>query len=252
MIAWREKFVAFGVHFLATLVLAACAAALIFLIWYPPPFTRMLGGTQLFVLVVGIDLALGPLISLVIYDSRKSRRKLVMDYTIVGVIQIAAMIYGVWVMSAARPVYVAFAVDRFEIVQAQQLTPDELAAASDPGYASLSWFGPRFVSVVVPQKDRMDAMFQSLTGGVDIHLRPRFYVPFAQGLPQIQKRAKEFPILGERHPEALADIDAARREAGIPDEYQRWLPVRHAKGFWTAVIDTRTGLPVSWIDLDPY
>ena len=74
MIVWREKFVATGIHFLVTLTLAACAAALIFLVWFPDPFQTMIGGTELFLLVVGCDLALGPLISLVIYNSRKSRR----------------------------------------------------------------------------------------------------------------------------------------------------------------------------------
>ena len=76
MIVWREKFVATGIHFLVTLGFAACAAALIFLVWYPDPFETMIGGTELFLLVVGCDLALGPLISLVIYNSRKSRRAL--------------------------------------------------------------------------------------------------------------------------------------------------------------------------------
>ena len=48
MIVWREKFVATGIHFLVTLALAACAAALIFLVWYPDPFETMIGGTELF------------------------------------------------------------------------------------------------------------------------------------------------------------------------------------------------------------
>ena len=38
MIVWREKFIATAIHFLVTLVLAACAAALIFLVWFPRPF----------------------------------------------------------------------------------------------------------------------------------------------------------------------------------------------------------------------
>ena len=75
MIVWRERFLAFAIHFLVTLVLAAIAAALIFLVWFPDPFQTMVGGTELFELVVVCDLALGPLISLVIYDSRKARRE---------------------------------------------------------------------------------------------------------------------------------------------------------------------------------
>ena len=116
MIVWRDKLLAFGVHFIATALLAAAAAALIFLVWFPAPFDEMVGGAKLFVLVVGCDLALGPLISLVIYNRAKSRRQLVIDYTIVAVVQLAAMSYGVWVMAASRPVYVAFSTDRLEVV----------------------------------------------------------------------------------------------------------------------------------------
>ena len=71
MINWREKFRAFFIHFLATTALGACAAALIFLVWFPHPFATMIGGTELFVLVMGCDLVLGPLMSLVICSKPK-------------------------------------------------------------------------------------------------------------------------------------------------------------------------------------
>jgi hypothetical protein len=32
----------------------------------------------------------------------------------------------------------------------------------------------------------------------------------------------------------------------------RWLPVRHIKGFWTALIDTQSGRPVAYVPFDPY
>jgi hypothetical protein len=104
MIVWREKFIATAIHFLVTLALAVCAAALIFLVWFPSPFATMIGGTELFLLVVGCDLALGPLISLINYNSRKSRPKLNFDYTVVGVVQISALVYGIIVLDGARPV----------------------------------------------------------------------------------------------------------------------------------------------------
>ena len=80
MILWREKFIATSVHFAVTLVLAGIAAGLIFLVWYPDPFDDMIGGTELFLLVVGCDLALGPLLSLVVFDSRNVEKvELVLD-----------------------------------------------------------------------------------------------------------------------------------------------------------------------------
>ena len=84
------------------------AAALIFLVWFPAPFATMVGGTELFMLVVGCDLVLGPLLSLVIYDPRKTRLALVIDYSIVGAVQLATLIYGVYIVAGTRPVYVAF------------------------------------------------------------------------------------------------------------------------------------------------
>ena len=44
MIIWREKFLATAIHFLVTLTLAICAAALIFLVWFPDPFQKLPNG----------------------------------------------------------------------------------------------------------------------------------------------------------------------------------------------------------------
>ena len=148
MILWREKWKAFAIHFLATLVLAAGAAAIIFGLWFPSPFDKLVGGQELFLLVVGCDLALGPLMSLVIYNSRKGRRELIADYSVIAAIQIGALVYGLWVVASARPVYVVFAVDRLEIVAAADISPQELAAARVPEYRTRPLTGPKFVSAM--------------------------------------------------------------------------------------------------------
>src|SRR5688572_18867419 len=188
MIIWREKIIATGVHFAVTLLLAGIAAALIFLVWFPDPFQTMIGGTELFMLVVGCDLALGPLISLVIYNSRKSRRALVIDYSIVGVVQIAALAYGIFIVAGARPVYVAFSLDRFEIVSARDIPDTELAEARISLYRNLPWDGPRFVNVVIRPEDHNDALDRALAG-LEEHQRPKFYAPFDTALEQIRRRA---------------------------------------------------------------
>ena len=251
MIVWREKFVATGIHFLVTLGFAACAAALIFFVWYPDPFETMIGGTELFLLVVGCDLALGPLISLVIYDSRKSRRSLITDYSIVGVVQICALIYGVHTLAAARPVYVAFNHDRIEIVSALDISDEELAAAKTSVYGSLPLTGPRFISIQVPAAEREDALFQSVAGNHE-YLRPRFYAPYEAQLDQIRVRAKPLQELEKTHPEIKTALQAAAAKLTVPTERLRWLPVHQRKAFWTALIDTENGRPLAYLNLDPY
>lgn len=251
MILWREKFLATGIHFLVTLALAACAAAVIFLVWFPDPMQTMIGGTELFMLVVGCDLALGPLISLVVYNSRKSRRKLVFDYTVIGILQIASLIYGVYVVAGTRPVYVAFNADRLEIVLAHDLFDKELAAARDPAYATVPFTGPKLVGIEVPAADQEDALFESVRGNEE-HMRPKFYVAYETKLPAILKYAKTLDELKKRFPASAPLLDAAMREITVPAERVRWLPVHHFRGFWTALIDMDNGKPIAYVDFDPY
>jgi len=251
MIVWREKFLATAVHFLVTLSLAACAAALIFLVWFPDPMQTMIGGTELFMLVVGCDLALGPLLSLVVYNSRKSRRKLVFDYTVIGVLQIGALIYGVTIVAGTRPVYVAFNADRLEIVTARDIEDQELAAARDATYRTLTLTGPRYVAIQVPESEHNDALFQALSGNEE-HMRPKFYVPYASQLEVIRARAKPIDALEQKKPDSKPLLEAAMQDVSIPAERIRWLPVHHRNGFWTALIDNDDGRAVAYFDFDPY
>ena len=251
MIPWREKWRAFAIHFAVTLILAAGVAAIIFGIWFPAPFDKLVGGQELFVLVVGCDLVLGPLLSLVVYDSRKGRGKLIFDYCVVGVVQLAALSYGVWIVAGSRPVYVTFTGDRLDVVSAADIRPAELAAARDPAYRHLPVTGPRHVAVVVPKADHDDALFQALDGNEE-PMRPKFYVPYESRLPAILKKAKPLGELLERHKDAGTKLAAARAETKLPDEKLRYLPVRYHDAFWTALIDAESGLPVAYFDFDPY
>lgn len=250
MIVWREKFKAFGWHFVVTAALALAAAVVIFWVWYPNPFEAMLGGTKFFLLITGCDLALGPLTSLVIYNSKKSRRELVLDYSLVGLVQIAAFVYGVMSMADARPVYVAFVVDRFEVVMAKELADEDLQKAQDP-YRTRPKFGPVLVGTQLPteREQRNDLLFSALEGK-DVQMFPQYYVPFEANADSIKKQALTLDDLRKRRPEAKELIEAEK--LNLPEEQVRWLPIRSPKGFWTVLLDAQTARPLTYIPLDPY
>jgi hypothetical protein len=251
VINWREKFVAFAIHFVVTAAVGACAAALIFLVWFPHPFATMIGGTGLFLLVVGCDLVLGPVLSLVVYDSRKSRRALVVDYTTIGIVQMVMMIYGVYIVAGARPAVVAFSKDRFEIVAAHDIAEKELAAARVPEYRSLSLTGPRYVSIRISGADYQDALFEALKGNEE-HQRPRFYAPYEAALEQMRRNGIRVEVLERKFPAYKPALDAAVRQAGIAPQNARCFPVHNRMGFWTAIVDEAGGKPLSYAAVDPY
>ncbi len=249
MIAWREKFRALSLHFLVTAAMAAIAAAMIFLVWYPDPFQSMLGGTTFFLLISGCDLVLGPLTSLIIYNSKKSRRALIFDYTVVGIVQLAAFIYGVVSIANARPVYVAFVKDRFEVTRAGEIDDKDLLAAKDP-YRSRPKWGPKLVGTQSPtDRDARNELLFSALEGKDVQMFPQYYVPYEAVKEKVKQQAQPMEKLYKRHPEARELVKEAQLK--LPESQLRWLPIR-GKEFWTVLLDANGGPPLAYIPLDPY
>jgi hypothetical protein len=252
MINWREKFIAFLLHFLTTLVIAGCAAALVFLIWYPDAFLTMAGGLKFFLLITACDLVLGPLISLVIYNSRKTRRALILDYTIVGIVQVAALGYGLYVIESSRPVYVAFVVDRFEIVTAAEIADSDLAAGK-ASYRTRPKWGPRLIGTKLPTdaRESNELVFSSLSGR-DVHVLPKYYVPYETVVDAVKRKAEPLELLERRHPNSKPVVAKALADLGVAADRVRWLPVGTKQGFWTALIDAQTGRPIDYLPYDPW
>ena len=252
MIAWREKTAAFAVHFLVTLTLSASAAALVFLVWYPDPFQEMLGGTKLFQILVAFDLGLGPLTSFIIYSSKKTRRALLFDYTVIGVLQLAAFMYGLHAVANKRPAYLVFAVDQIEVVSAGEIDDAYLAKGGDRYRQRPKW-GPQLVGIQRPQdtQERQKVLWSAVVAGKDYAQLPAYYVPYEQVLPEVRQRSLPVSELEKRHPEAKPLISSAAAQLQTSVEKLVWVPVKHRNGFWTALLDRDTGRPVGWLPLDP-
>lgn len=252
MIPWREKAAAFGIHFLVTLALSAGAAALVFLVWFPDPFQKMLGGTTLFEIMVLCDLGLGPLSSFIVYNSKKSRRALWFDYTVIGIIQLSAFVYGIYAVANNRPAYVVFVGDRFEVIPAGAIDDADLAQGGER-YSRRPQRGPQLVAIREAKGiEEQNKMVFSGLAGKDYSVLPAYYVPYEQGLPELKRRSKPVSDLEKRHPEAKPLVASAVAELQVPVELLVWMPVMHKSGFWTVLLNSDTGQPVSWLPVDPY
>jgi hypothetical protein len=251
-INWRERFIAAGIHFVVTLLLAALAAALIFYVWFPGALADMVGGTKLFWMVVGIDVALGPLISLIIFNSKKPRRELITDYILIGAVQIAALIYGVYTVAATRPAFIVFHGDRLELVRAIDLEDADLALGAAPEFRTRSLTGPRLVAVELPTdvKERNDLLF-SAVNGKDAELMPKYYRPYETRVADIAARSKPLDQLHAERDEEQPALDNAIADTKLAPEKLRWLPMRHRFGFAVALLDAETQQPVKYVAVEP-
>jgi hypothetical protein len=251
-INWHERCVVTGIHLAATAAVAALAATLIFAVWFPGPLAEMAGGRKLFFLVVGIDTALGPLISLVIYNTAKSRRKLIFDYTVVGALQLAALIYGVSMIAISRPLFIVFTVDRLEVVASLEVSDKDLNAANEPRFRSRPLFGPVLATVELPDDAEQSnaLMFSAAAGGKDVQMFPQYYRAYETALAQILHHSYSLASLQQKNVAAAKKIKAAIVDADLNENEVRLLAVHSRFGFWTALIDPMSGKPIKYFPID--
>ena len=93
--------------------MASVAALLVLWVWYPYPYGLLSGGRHLFLLLMGVDVVCGPLLTLVLFNPTKPRRELLTDMALVVCIQLAALAYGLYTAQEARPLFLVHEVDRF-------------------------------------------------------------------------------------------------------------------------------------------
>ena len=103
-----------AVHLGISTVIALAALTLIYLVWYPQSLAETQGVSRLALVLIGVDVTIGPLITLIIFN--RAKKSLRFDLAVVACLQVAALIYGMHSIFIARPAIIAFNVDRFDVV----------------------------------------------------------------------------------------------------------------------------------------
>lgn len=249
---WKERLRAAGIHLLISLVVAALAAWLVFALWYPWPYRELSGGRELFLLVVSVDVVMGPLITFAIFNRVKPWKVLRRDLAVVGLLQLAALAYGLWTVSVARPVHLVFEYKLFRVVHAIEV-PEELVAQAAPGITALPWTGPTLLSVrpFKDAKENFDATMAAV-GGVPLSARPDLWQPYEAARAELLKEGKPVAALRQRLAARAADIDAAVAATGKPAASLLYVPLAGRKVFWTALIDASTAQVLGYLPLDSF
>ncbi|MFO1415514.1 MAG: TfpX/TfpZ family type IV pilin accessory protein [Burkholderiales bacterium] len=241
---------AFLAHLAISALIAATMVALVLALWYPPPYFAGMGGGILLRLLIGVDVVLGPLITLIVFDPRKPRLKY--DLMVIAALQVAALGYGAVVMFDARPVYNVFVKDRFDVVPANRIVDTSLARAPAQ-FRPLPLAGPRIVGALPPTDpaEASDIALAAMHGGPDLSDLPHLYVDYAQVAPQVAATAKPLSMLsrqGRAHAEAVSDFAKAHPGAANLG----FVPVKARTQDFSAIVDRKTGDIVGYLPLSPW
>ena len=251
-INWPSRLKAASVHLGASALLAALVATTVFGLWFPGLYRHLSGGTELFILVVGVDLALGPLITLVIFDRRKPLAELRRDVAIIVALQLSALGYGLYMVSMSRPVVLALEQDRFRVVAASGVYEKELPQAQS-GLGSLSLTGPLLLRSVEPPSDqKLESVALGLSG-FDIGTRPSLWrVWDEEARAEALAHAKPLTRLSQRYPGLRGELDAAVGATGLAAQEVMYLPMITFRGSWVALLNAASGDVVGFAPLDGF
>ena len=184
-----SRFKAFLYHLLGSAAVLAIIFTVMTQCWYPGRLFSTASGVDLLLLMGGVDLVVGPLFMLIIFDPKK--RYLKLDIAVILLLQLSFMGYGLWTSFKTRPVYFVFAEDQFYLVKADQIEPKDLAMAKDPQFQGLPLLGPQWVGSIEPAdlKERNNIVLASLAG-MGIQNLPQYFIPYERVLAQVLKAGK--------------------------------------------------------------
>jgi hypothetical protein len=242
MSRWRAA----GIHLLISVGVAAGVLALMLGVWYGPTLFRAMGGALLALILIGVHLVMGPALTLVVF--RSGKRGLKFDLAAIGLLQLAALLYGCYIIALARPAFIVFVKDQFQVVTVAELEPQSLAQAKYPQYRRAPWSGPELVYGEWPKdhEEQQQLLFAGLAG-VDLQHFPKYYAPYEQGKDAILAKAQPLSSVRGTEPQAAKVIDEWLARSGVDAQNLRYLRLR-ARNAWVAVlIDRLSAQPVKML-----
>jgi hypothetical protein len=198
--AIKFRLKAFGLHLLASASALSLILGTLYVGWYHWPGWYLAEVARVVLVMIGVDVVLGPLLTFIVARSSKPRRELTRDIGMIVAVQLVALIYGTVSLWNGRPLYYAFSESVLQLVQAYDINADEWALGSQKNPAlSPHWYSvPRWIWAPLPKDpaEREKMVGSVFSGGDDVISMPRFFKPWEQGLPELRAQLKKADALG--------------------------------------------------------
>jgi hypothetical protein len=232
-----SRWKAAGIHLAISVSIALVVVVFMFFLWYPTPYFQAMGGGGLLLLVTGVDVVLGPLITLVIFNTQKKSLKF--DLMCVAIVQVMALGYGVATMFQARPIYTVFQKDRFDVVIAADMDAKERTKVTDVAFKSLPLTGPQIVAMDSPTD--IKEIQRMLISGIDSRAFSQYYVSYDFKAKEAAAASKPFAEWQKTHTATAEKLKAFLATKAIDEAKVGFLPLYTRNEDMTVVLDRDTG-----------
>ena len=220
---------AFGMHLLVSAAVLGVLLGTLYLGWYRWPGWYLADASQVVLVMIGVDVVVGPLLTFVIASASKPRRALARDLAVIAVVQLVALLYGSLNLWHGRPLYYAFSENVLQLVQAYDIEAAEIERARPQNAALLPhWYSlPRWIWAPLPQDPaaRGRIIASAVSGGDDVISMPRYYQPWEAGLAQLRTQLKKVDDVGYFMPKDKQILKEKMRAAGLAPEQTNAIPL---------------------------
>lgn len=205
-----------------------------------------------FLLIITVDMILGPMITLLIFNNQKSPAELKLDLGFIVLLQTAALTYGVWTIFMVRPVHLVFEFDRFRVVYAidirENIATETFESVNVTPYGGPSLLGLRKFKDVEEEVDATIAALQ----GFSLSSRPYLWQSYNASRIDVMRAAQPIKLMRQRFPNKKIELNAFLQTSAVPEDLIRFLPLVGRKSFWTILIDGRNGDVIGFLPIDSF
>jgi hypothetical protein len=223
---------------------------IIFLMWYPGHYFRITGTNEIIWVLIGVDLVLGPSLTLLVY--KKGKKSLKFDLSVIVLVQLIALVYGVQAIHSERPFFMVYAVDRFNLLATKDVDFDTI---EDPRFLDKPLVGPLMLIATMPEdpgeRSRLtdEIIFQGMP---DVDRRPGLWSLWEEGKHEVLLEQEPVSALREARPYAADRIDRAVAATGRDPGDLVFIPMIGKTLDWALIVDRHTGVVLNAVEVDPW
>lgn len=153
------------IHLTISLVVFVPVAWVILFKWFPSFFFTIDGGREGLQILVGVQLVLGPVLTLVLFKPGKPGLKF--DLAVVGILQAGCLGAGLYIIHSERPLFFVYYEEQFHTVNADTFTEYGLLV---PAYRDYARKSPAWVYVALPDNPIEEADIRRILYQDDVPL----------------------------------------------------------------------------------
>ncbi|WP_322872299.1 TfpX/TfpZ family type IV pilin accessory protein [Acinetobacter indicus] len=219
---------------------------MVFWVWYPTPLSSALGVTHILFILLVIDLVLGPILGFMVY--KEGKKSLKFDLGVIISLQVIALIYGIYSIERARPVWLVYYANGYEIVQKNAIDNTHIDKALKE-YQKPSWLRPQFVAIQTAQNidQHNDDVFEEVLGGISLAQKPERYLDINQVKLQIRQKVRKLSELKKYNDESKITVTLNKYP-----QANAWLPLKANAVDMVVLINKEAAEVIKIVDLRPW